>query len=510
MRAMYAPRFPFFAYRVMTFSAVTIFLILAVSAVELTLGMLLGWWMRGGRERRLSQQKATVEQAIGRIQKLTHDVAGHVGRHQSQIHGINRELSALEQPTSDDLRTAMAEIVEVNDHLRARLREAEDKLQEQAEIIRTTEQAARTDSLTQLANRRAFTEQLEQSLETAQAENNPLSLLLIDVDRFKQVNDLHGHQAGDAALRQIAQTLVAVLPDAQLIARYGGEEFAAILPKTTLSEAEVAAEAARAAVESLTIDLGCRQLKLTISSGLVEALPDDDIDSFLRRADTALYASKESGRNCIHTHDGRTINRLGLPPAAEPGRGPGTGQSIEHLSNDVRVDGLTGLPNRRAFSEVIREQLAASRSSRKMVSLVLLDIDHLERINQRHGEAVGDFTLRAVAQILRTAIRPSDFASRFEGGSFAILMPDTSMDGAALAAERLRLAMAHCRLRVTADDLRFTVSAGTAEALPDDDSVSLVKRATTALLVSKRAGGDTTHAFDGRACTQVSAELIGA
>lgn len=494
----------------MTFSAVTIVLIVVISAVELALGMALGWWMRGGRERGLGQQKANVEQAIGRIQKLTHDVAGHVGRHQSQIHGINQELSALEQPSSDDLRAAMAEIVEVNDHLRARLREAEDKLQEQAEIIRSTEQAARTDALTQLANRRALTEQLQKSLEHAQEEQSPLSLLLIDVDRFKQVNDQHGHQAGDAVLRQIAQTLMAALPDAHLIARYGGEEFAAILPKTTLDAAQAAAEAARAAVESLTLDLGGQQLRVTISSGLVEALPEDDIDSFLRRADTALYASKEAGRNCTHRHDGRIIDRVGDPPDNAGSGIPTMSQALEHLSNDVRIDGLTGLPNRRAFSEVIREQLAVARATRKPASLVLLDIDHLERINQRHGEAVGDFTLRAVAQILRTAIRPTDYASRFEGGSFAILLPTTSMDGAALAAERLRMAMGHCRLRVTADDLRFTVSAGTAEALPDDDSVSLVKRATTALLVSKRAGGDSTHTFDGRACTQFSAELVGA
>lgn len=494
----------------MTFSAMTIVLFVVVSAIEMTLGLLLGWWMRGGRERKLAEQRATVERAIGRIQKLTHDVAGHVGRHQSQIHGINQELSALEQPSADDLRAAMAEIVEVNDRLRTRLREAEDKLQEQAKVIRTAEQAARTDSLTQLANRRAFNEQLQQTLENAQEQQAPLSLLLIDVDRFKQVNDLHGHQAGDAVLQKVAQTLVAALPDAQLVARYGGEEFAAILPKTTLGQAEAVAEAARTAVESLTIDLGGQQLMVTISSGVVEALPEDDIDSFLRRADTALYASKEAGRNCTHKHDGRTIERIGEPPQEdESRRTPLSSRAREHHSSDVRIDGLTGLPNRRAFSEEIREQLAAARVSGKPLSLVLLDIDHLDRINQRHGEAVGDFTLRAVSQILRTAIRPTDFAARFEGGAFVLLLPGTSMDQSALVAERLRMAMAHCRLRLTADDLRFTVSAGTAEALPQDDSVSLVKRATTALLVSKRAGGDSTHSFDGRACTQITAELVG-
>lgn len=494
----------------MTFSATAIILFVLVSAVEMSLGMMLGWWMRGGRERKLVEQKATVERAIGSIEQITHDVAGHVGRHQSHIHGINQELSALQQPSSNELQAAMAEIVEVNDKLRARLREAEHKLQEQAQVIRSAEQAARTDSLTQLANRRAFSEHLQQTLEDARQRQEAVSLLLIDVDRFKQINDKHGHQVGDIVLQRVAETLVTALPDAQLIARYGGEEFAAILPRMTLSQAEAAAEAARTAVESLTIDLGDQQLKVTVSGGVVETLPDDDIDSFLRRADTALYASKEAGRNCTHKHDGRVIQRIGEPPENEAAARttPPPPRPRDHVSTDVRIDGLTGMPNRRAFSEAIREHLAQARSTGKPLSLVLLDIDHLDRINQRHGESVGDFTLRAVGQILRTALRPTDLAARFEGGAFVLLLPGTSLDQSALVAERLRMAIAHCRQRVTSEELRFTVSAGTAEALPNDDSASLVKRATTALLVSKRAGGDSTHAFDGRACTQVAAELV--
>ncbi len=494
------------------FSASSILLIVAVSAVEIALGVMLGWWMRGGRERRHLREQTRVQQALGHIQQLTSDVAGHVGRHQSHMHSINEELASLETPSCEALQIKVEEIVQVNDRLRTQLRQAEDKLHEQAEVIRSTQQAARTDALTKVANRRAFNEELPPALATAQDQCKPLSLLLIDVDRFKHVNDKHGHQAGDEVLRKVAATLVATLPDAQLVARYGGEEFAAILPGATLAQAQEAAEKARRAVESQVIEWGGQTLKVTISSGLVEALPDDDVEKFLRRADTALYAAKESGRNCTHTHDGRQLNRVGGGDPREVRRTvvsqvrPG---SSEHVSVDPRVDGLTGLPNRRAFSEQLRQALAERRLADPPLSLLLLDVDHLEKVNQRYGNSIGDVILRAVGQILRTATRPGDYAARFEGATFAVLLRGAKIDGAVLVAERLRMAMSLCRLQANSSELQFTISAGVSSILPDDDSVTLTKRATTALLISKRSGGDTSHTFDGRNCTQVSAELIG-
>ncbi len=492
------------------FSTSTILLIVAVSAVEIALGVTLGWWMRGGRERRHLQQQAQVQRAIGKIQQLTSDVAGDVGRHQSQMSSINQELALWGAPSKESLQSKVDEIVEVNNHLRQKLRKAEDKLQEQAQVIQTVQQANRTDALTGVANRRAFNDDLQQNLQAAKEQTAPLSLLLIDVDRFKQVNDKHGHQAGDQVLQRVAAALVSALPDAQLVARYGGEEFAAILPGATLAEARQAAEKARQAVESQVIDLGIQKLKVTISSGLVAALPEDDVDTFLRRADTALYASKEAGRNCTHAHDGQQLLRVGGGESADARR-PVVSQvpqrAAEHVSSDARIDGLTGLPNRRAFSEQLRTEIGQSTAADDL-SLLLLDVDQLEKINQRFGHTLGDVMLRAVSQILRTATTSGTFAARFEGATFAVLLAGAGIETAVLIAERLRMAMSLCRLRAGANELRFTVSTGVSAALPGDDSVALIKRATTALLISKRAGGDTSHTFDGRNCAQVSAELL--
>lgn len=161
---------------------------------------------------------------------------------------------------------------------------------------------ADTDGLTGLANRRRFDEGLAAECEKAARENNSLSLLLIDVDRFKLFNDNYGHQAGDECLRRVAQTIVASARPSDLCARYGGEEIAVILPGADGTAAQRIGERIRAAVEELEIPhlkskVGC----VTISIGCASLVPPaiQKGAELVREADRLLYEAKRMGRNQV-------------------------------------------------------------------------------------------------------------------------------------------------------------------------------------------------------------------
>ncbi len=163
--------------------------------------------------------------------------------------------------------------------------------------LAVAERRAASDALTGLPNRRAADEAIKRMIAHAGRTVTPLSVVLIDLDHFKEVNDLHGHEQGDAALAAIGQILAAGVRASDFAARYGGEEFLLLLPDTDRGGAVGLAEKLRRTIESAEIrDIGC----LTASFGIA-ALPDDAVDSeqLLRRADRALYAAKAHGRNRV-------------------------------------------------------------------------------------------------------------------------------------------------------------------------------------------------------------------
>ena len=156
------------------------------------------------------------------------------------------------------------------------------------------------DGLTQIYNKRYFTETLERELGRAQRYKRALSLIMFDIDHFKSINDSYGHLAGDAVLRLLAQTVAGRIRREDTLARYGGEEFAIILPEIDLQHALQFAEKVREIIESTQFDFEGADIPVTVSVGVTSLVGDDTHpQDFVQMADKCLYKAKEKSRNCV-------------------------------------------------------------------------------------------------------------------------------------------------------------------------------------------------------------------
>ncbi|MBZ2169589.1 diguanylate cyclase [Marinobacter sp. F4216] len=194
---------------------------------------------------------------------------------------------------------------QTNRNLEERVRERTEELELANERLRTI---SLTDGLTQLANRRQFDEQLTEEWGRAVRHGQPVSLLLLDVDHFKSINDRYGHPVGDDCLITVAAICASEIKrSGDLLARYGGEEFSVLLPSTTEEGAVQVAERLREAIEMATVRPLSEDdvvIALTASLGVATMVPvrDESPDELIRRADVALYAAKRDGRNRVMSH----------------------------------------------------------------------------------------------------------------------------------------------------------------------------------------------------------------
>jgi diguanylate cyclase (GGDEF)-like protein len=163
---------------------------------------------------------------------------------------------------------------------------------------------AETDALTGLANRRTLDERLDEELDRAQRHGTHLSLVLVDIDDFKKVNDRFGHQCGDDVLRAIAPVFAGSLRELDLAGRFGGEEFALVLPGTTLAGARRVAEQVRKAFAQIAVEGPSGELvHVTASFGASEFPSCPSIKALIAKADVALYEAKRAGKNRVVAHD---------------------------------------------------------------------------------------------------------------------------------------------------------------------------------------------------------------
>lgn len=186
------------------------------------------------------------------------------------------------------------------------LDEARREKAELAERLAIAEMASETDALTGIPNRRYLDRILAARIAAAATRGDPLSVALLDVDRFKSFNDRHGHEIGDLVLRLVARTVGGALRDGDTIARFGGEEFVVILPSADAAVAAAVADRLRRTLESREVRnrwTGIGYGRVTASFGTATLRPQERADDLLRRADAALYRAKANGRNRVEAAD---------------------------------------------------------------------------------------------------------------------------------------------------------------------------------------------------------------
>ena len=208
------------------------------------------------------------------------------------------------QPNQDGRAVADSKILELTAELTRMIREAERTNRELKEAQEKIEKLARTDPLTDLANRRTLLESMQREIARAQRLGENLSIVLCDLDFFKSINDQHGHIAGDHVLEGVAAVLRSQSRLYDLAARYGGEEFVILLPATPTKGAIAVAQRLRQKIAEIKLP-DCPE-EITASFGIATWIAGESPDQLIARADAALYAAKGAGRNRVEV-------ALGMP-----------------------------------------------------------------------------------------------------------------------------------------------------------------------------------------------------
>ena len=213
------------------------------------------------------------------------------------VHRRDGQLLLVGEYDVAEMESLNAQVLSLNEQLAESQRELLRLNRRLQESELRERELSHTDPLTGLANLRKMEERMGDELVRSQRFAAPFSVILADIDHFKRVNDQYGHDIGDVILRRFAEQLRVNVRDCDLVARQGGEEFVILLPETPLTTAIEAAERLRAAVATMSSEPV--SWPVTASFGVAAHVPGDDIQALIKRADTAMYAAKQDGRNRV-------------------------------------------------------------------------------------------------------------------------------------------------------------------------------------------------------------------
>ncbi len=186
-------------------------------------------------------------------------------------------------------------------NLNKELENSKKSVEKLTEVLKASEKIATTDLLTGALTRMAIFKHISDNIELSKRHNFPVSMLFLDIDNFKSVNDNYGHKAGDVVLKKIVESAINNIRKSDKFARFGGEEFLILMPHADLKAALVVAEKVRRNIESLQFQVNEKKFSVTISIGLARLDSSDDTNILIEKADKAMYKSKKSGKNKIST-----------------------------------------------------------------------------------------------------------------------------------------------------------------------------------------------------------------
>lgn len=396
-------------------------------------------------------------------------------------------------------------------HMVSKLKVSSEQINRKNEELRIL---ATRDPLTNCLNRRTLFDQFEEKCLDAIKNNTEFSCMMLDIDRFKRVNDAYGHAAGDEVLRVVSTAIKTVLRGDDEVFRYGGEEFCVLLPGADIKSASRLAERVRENIEAQVIGDAAegQVIRVTASFGLSSIkFGAENLPALIKTADVALYESKRDGRNRVTIWSTEVIEAGQTADAHQGNAGKKSATGIDTVplaSEQQDIDKVTGLPNRAHFRRELARTITHTQQHNQYAVVLLLNINTFQRINNVFGYTVGDTVLEIVAKRLTGAVRASDLACRLGdsiseqlvyglgGDEFGILLTDLeSQDNVSIVTERLIDSLT-LPVIVNEQEVFLTCSIGVSQ-IPEDGTHAddLVTCANVALQHAKRGGKNSFQFF---------------
>jgi diguanylate cyclase (GGDEF)-like protein len=502
-------------------------------------GLGVGWWLRSHVSLQMSAPAPTNDTAVARdllsgLHLLSARLAADVGHHNQQVHEVDRQLET--RGRDNQVNDLVNQLLKANQAVQSKLSETEGRLDKLSETIEHHANEARTDPLTGLTNRRAFEEEATERLTRFQQSEQTFSLLLLDIDHFKQINDTFGHQAGDEVLRGVGRILRDNLRGRDIVSRFGGEEFTVLLPTTSLQQAKVCGESIRETLAETEFQLADQSISITVSLGIAEVLPYEEMDSLVNRSDQAMYAAKHAGRNRSYWHDGTLVHPVHPPTAVEtptePNRkrkpsslrvAPATQtdtipvnatnrETVETMADAVtassesrqpksvstaRNTSQTAMANKTMFCQELRRRIAEWSRGGASFTTALVQLDQYDDLQRRNSDSMAREVMDAVASRVCEETREMDLIAKFDASTFGILFPDAKLRNAICIGERIRKAITQTKIVIDGRTVDATVSLGLTEVADDDDMATLVARAKSQLELAVGSGGNRSSFASG-------------
>ena len=524
---------------------ITCFLASVVFAV---IGLATGWilhsQMGASNETADSGDAALAKDLLSSLHCLARRVAADVDEHCHSIEQVDQKLGKLSTPEKATLEQLVTELFTANQSVQEKLAATEAKIDELNKQIEVTTSEARTDALTGVANRRAFEELAGREMDRFRESDVEFAFLIVDIDKFKNVNDQYGHVCGDEVLRGVAQILTENLRGRDIVTRYGGEEFGVLLPGTSVGDARRAAEQLRTAVEHTRFRVDDQSLSVTISIGVAEVVPFEELPALIKRTDQAMYAAKHAGRNRVYWHDGALAHPVQLPnlpvahadvpaaapppagaprtsmtpdtpaqPSATPGprlyasdadsrapRTPNTFPAMDTadsvvpdvqvlLNEDVDPAVLKNIGNKTMFCQDIRRRIAEWNRGGSVFSVILAGIDQFDELIRTHGNDAARLVLGAVAQSTDAGMRDMDVIALYNNSTLGLVLPKSPLKNALCVGERLIRAVDKTAILLDSQEIRFSLNLGIVEVREGDTMATLIERARAELALSRTIAG---------------------
>jgi diguanylate cyclase (GGDEF)-like protein len=452
----------------------------------------------------LDRQKHVYRQVLSSLELLAADLAGDIKGHQKRLQNISADMESDRRRGIAAVDSAISQILDATADLQECVDSAEKKIERQAETVDMQAILTHTDLLTALPNRRAFEAELEKATDMSKGRKAVSTVLIVDLDRFGQVNTQYGHQGGDVILRQAAAMLKQLVRGKDLVARYAGDSFAILVSDSTVHDALPAAERIRREIAFTEFSHGHRPLHVTASIGIAQLRFDETPDLAVTRAHEALRAAQAAGGDLCFRHDGNGC----LPvSAAFQTRSPEDSAVSKNLASMWReqvesepTHGAAPLPTgeestavlsgRTLFMANLSRRLSEWKRGGPAISVAIVRVDQIDELVARFGPTARGFVQQVMSRLLEAATREMDERCEFEDGVFAILLPGVDESNALAVAERLGSQVRQCKVRIGADLWELTASIGVVHCNVAFRVMDLMLSAEAAMKQAVKQGGD--------------------